>query len=436
MPALFVYLLQANAALLLFVLAYYALLRPLTFYRLNRFFLLAALLLAAVCPLIDVAGLGFAAQYLPPLPAAAVATWYSVVPATPAAAATTSAYWQWLTIGYWAGAAGLLARIGAQLVALRRLHRRSRPVVVAGLAVRQTTEPGSAFSFWQTIYLNPAHYPPADLPTVVRHEQVHVQQWHTLDTLLGQLAVVGAWLNPGAWLLRRAIQENLEFLTDQHLLQTGLNSREYQYSLLRASALASGHSLGNHFHFLTLKTRILMMNKQQSSRRHLAKYALLAPLALGLSLAFAGPKTALSSPPATLAQAGLPTEAVYYIDGKLATKAAVEELDPNSIAGMNALKGENVGKVLGNTKATEAILITTKNHENATEVVALNRKLNALVEPAGKLLLVGDKEVSLAEFRPLLAAETRQVTALSAQDARQRFGERGRNGAVLIAAKP
>lgn len=74
MPALLLYLLQANAALLLFVLAYYVLLRPLTFYRLNRFFLLAALLLAAVFPLVDVAGLGFAAQYLPPLPAAAVAT--------------------------------------------------------------------------------------------------------------------------------------------------------------------------------------------------------------------------------------------------------------------------------------------------------------------------------------------------------------------------
>ncbi|UOQ54003.1 M56 family metallopeptidase [Hymenobacter cellulosivorans] len=435
MPAPLLYLLQANVALLLFSLLYYALLRPLTFYSLNRAFLVFALLFAALYPLVDLAWLWSTNSVAAPVLSAAVADWQSVAVAwTPRATAVLSGA-RGLLIVYGLGAGLLLARLGMQLGALYKLHRRSQPAVVAGQAVRIVTEPVSAFSFWQAIYLNPKLYPAQELGVVVRHELVHVRQWHTLDTLLAHLGVVVFWLNPGAWLLRRAIAENLEFITDQHLLSSGLDSKQYQYSLLRTSQLAAGNALANHFHFLTLKTRIAMMNKQPSSPLQLAKYLLLAPLALGLSFTFAGSTMALPTAAPQQTAAGLPAEALYYIDGKLASKAAVDQLNPNDIASMNALKGESVGKVLGTTGATEAILITTKQHENAPEVVALNRKLNALVDLNGKLLLIGEKEVAEAAFRQALAAQTRQVTSLSAKDAQQQFGNRAKNGAVIIAAQ-
>ncbi|UOQ73290.1 M56 family metallopeptidase [Hymenobacter cellulosilyticus] len=430
------YLLQANVALLLFSVLYYGLLRPLTFYSLNRGLLVFALLFAAGYPLVDVTSLlPLEKQAGPGLPAA-VADWHSIALAwTPRATAATTVG-RCLLIGYAAGAGLLLVRLSLQLAGLYGVHRRSRPAVVAGQVVRAVPEPVSAFSFWQTIYLNPRQYEPDELAVVLRHELVHVRQWHTLDTLLAHLGVVVFWCNPAAWLLRRAIAENLEFTTDQRLLSSGqVDSKQYQYSLLRASTRAVGNALVNHFHFLTLKTRIAMMNKQQSSRLQLAKYLLLAPLTLGLTLTFAGAKTAPATTALPQTAAGLPAEAVYYIDGKPATKAAVDQLNPNDIASMNALKGESVGQVLGTTGATEAILITTKQHENAPEVVALNRKLNGLVDLTGKLLLIGDKEVGRPEFQRQLAAQTQQVTPLSAKDAQQRFGARGKNGAVIIAAQ-
>src|SRR5665213_2648595 len=50
MPVLFVFLLKVNIALLLFCAGYYLVLRHLTFYTLNRIYLVAAILFATVYP--------------------------------------------------------------------------------------------------------------------------------------------------------------------------------------------------------------------------------------------------------------------------------------------------------------------------------------------------------------------------------------------------
>src|ERR1700742_1503516 len=53
MPALFIFLLKVNAALLLFCAGYYFVLRHLTFYTLNRIYLVSAILFASVYPKIN-----------------------------------------------------------------------------------------------------------------------------------------------------------------------------------------------------------------------------------------------------------------------------------------------------------------------------------------------------------------------------------------------
>ena len=204
------YLLKANAALLLFAAAYFALLRRLTFFRLNRFYLLFALLFAAVYPALPVPAL-LPAEATPTVTftmveAAATAATFPVAPASPI---------DWAMVGvalYAAGAAVLLARLLVQLLSLARLRARSRPASVLGQPVRVLTGEISPFSFGPTIYLNPAQHPGPELAAVLRHELVHVRQWHTVDVLLAQLMQAAAWCNPAAWLLRRAVLDNLEFL--------------------------------------------------------------------------------------------------------------------------------------------------------------------------------------------------------------------------------
>ncbi len=367
------YLLKANVALLLFAAAYFGLLRRLTFFTLNRAYLVFALLFAAGYPALPLPAL-LPAEATPTVVFALVGTTGAAPGAAPAGPAAPAVDWAAVGVAlYAAGVAVLLARLLGQLLALGRLRARARPVVAHGLPVRALAEAVSPFSFWQTIYLNPALHPAPELAAVLRHEQVHVRQWHTLDVLLAQLALAVAWCNPAAWLLRRALLDNLEYLADEAVLKTGLvDRRAYQYSLLRLSHAAAAPSLVSSFTFPTLKNRVLMMNSPSSALAHSGRYLLALPLALGLALSVGAALSPAVAAPA--AQAVVPGPAVYYLDGKLSDKATVDALDSKSIVFMNVLKEETARKVFGSATGG-VVIVVTKAHENAAEVRALDDKI-------------------------------------------------------------
>ncbi|GAB3859289.1 hypothetical protein GCM10028822_35600 [Hymenobacter terrigena] len=372
--SILLYLLKANVALLLFAAGYFGLLRRLTFFTLNRAYLVFALLFAAGYPALPLPAL---------LPAEATPTVvFAMVEATGAAPGAAPAVpvappVDWAVVGvalYAVGAAVLLARLLGQLLALARLRRRSRPAVVQGQPVRALAEAVSPFSFWQTIYLNPAQHPAPELAAVLRHEQVHVRQWHTLDVLLAQLAQAAAWCNPAAWLLRRALLDNLEYLADQAVLETGqVDRRAYQYSLLRLSHAAAVPSLVTSFTFPTLKNRVIMMNSPASALAQTGRYLLAVPLALGLALGAGAALSPAVAAPAT--QTAAPSPAVYYLDGKLSDKAAVYALDPKSIAYIHMLDEKQARQVFGGASGAVAIVVTTAN-QNSDAVSALNKKVD------------------------------------------------------------
>ena len=135
MAAIFDYLLRANAVLLLFAAAYYGLLRWLTFFKLNRAYLLLALLFAAVYPALPVPALLPAGATLL-LPAA-----YPVLTADAGAGAagiqTQLFDWQILVLSiYTVGTGLLLLRLLTQQVSLALVGARARPAVVLGQPVR------------------------------------------------------------------------------------------------------------------------------------------------------------------------------------------------------------------------------------------------------------------------------------------------------------
>lgn len=371
MPIL-LYLLKANVALLLFAAAYFGLLRRLTFFNLNRAYLVFALLFAAGYPALPLPAL-LPAEATPTVVFALVGTTGAAPGAAPAVPVAPAVDWAAVGVAlYAAGVAVLLARLLLQLLALWRLRARTRPAVAHGLPVRVLAEAVSPFSFWQTIYLNPALHPAPELAAVLRHEQVHVHQWHTLDVLLGQLVLAAAWCNPAAWLLPRALLDNLEYLADEAVLETGLDRRAYQYSLLRLSHAAAGPSLVSSFTFPTLKNRILMMNAPTSALAQTGRYLLALPLALGLAVGVGAALSPAAAAPAALAAAPGPT--VYYLDGKLSDKATVDALNPKSIAFMNVLKEETARQVFG-PGTGGVIVVVTKAHENSADVRTLNDKI-------------------------------------------------------------
>ncbi|MDO3626375.1 M56 family metallopeptidase [Mucilaginibacter sp. BT774] len=285
MPALFLFLFKVNMALLLFCGGYYLVLRHLTFYTLNRIYLVTAIIFSTLYPKINLSDFVQRHQQLTEPVPTVILNWE-----TPAKNLVKPLYqpdyWQWVEVIFWAGVALFAARMVMQLFSLLRLYRRSQPGQIDEHKVRLLKDDIGPFSFWRSVYVNPTKLSPAELKNVLQHEQIHVSQWHTLDLLLAELSTIFYWFNPGVWLMKKAVRENLEFITDRKILQKGADSKEYQYSLVSVSLAAMPNTIVNHFNISTIKKRIIMMNAKKSSGYNITRYVLLVPAVVVLLLTF------------------------------------------------------------------------------------------------------------------------------------------------------
>lgn len=316
MPATFVFLLKVNIALLLFCAGYYLVLRPLTFYTLNRIYLLAAILFASIYPQINFSAFVQRHEELAKPMEQIALNWQSPAQLVNQPVQTFD-YWYWLSIIFWTGAGLLLIRLALQLFSLLRLYKNSKPQYIGDHLVRVMDKDSAPFSFWRSIYVNPAKHEPADLKSILLHEQVHVNQWHTADILLAELSSIFYWFNPGIWLIKRAVRENIEFITDRKILKNGIDSKAYQYSLVNVSFNNNQPGIVNHFNISTIKKRIIMMNAKRSSKLNLTRYAFVVPAVMALLLVFSISKADFAKPVRiTLAAAVQPLARIININAE------------------------------------------------------------------------------------------------------------------------
>lgn len=280
MPAVILYLIKVNGVLLLFATTYYLVLRKLTFYRINRFYLLGALLFSSLYPMIDLTNLFYSQTHLN-------TEWVHYIPEhNLQSASMPGPVWQIILGLFYAGVAVMSFHFIIQLISLYHIHRHSQPDSAYGKKVRTLKSKMSPFTFWQTIYLNPALHNRHDLAMILAHERIHVKHWHSLDIMLAQISAIFYWFNPGIWLIRKFVRENLEFLTDEIVLQSGVEKKLYQYNVLKVEANFSSLNLANGFNAKDIRRRIHMMNVKRSSGFRIILYFGLVPLLLVLCLAF------------------------------------------------------------------------------------------------------------------------------------------------------
>ncbi|RFS21207.1 M56 family peptidase [Chitinophaga silvatica] len=373
-----IYLLKANIALSLFFLAYRLGLRRLTFYTLNRLFLLGGILFSAVYPFIDVNAFINKHETL-------TGTVMVYIPDLSRFKASSEQFNAWMLLVYifWIGVVVMGFKMAIQLYSLRRIHRQSKTGKLGETTVQILKEAINPFSFFHHIYINPTLHQPEELQSIIFHESVHVKQWHTLDVLIGEINNVFYWFNPGAWLMKSAIRENLEFITDRYLLQQGVDKVSYQYNLIKVSGIPTATAIANNFNFSHLKNRIFMMNSKRSSRYHLVRYLVLGSLAGGLvlllnysrassitsynfvpepiknSITLFTPAKDTATPAPTIKvtttpQANKANDIViksvtisevmpplYLLDGKRISKEELDNVDPNRIKSVNVIKAED-----------------------------------------------------------------------------------------------
>ena len=281
------YLLLVNLGLVLFYALYKLVCTRDTFFRSRRFILLLALALPFVLPLVDVR------EWLESRDSLIMLTHFDYSVVLPEivvgseAAEAGNGVWvlsDWVKYLYLAGVLVLSVRFLVQACSLWHLILRTPEKTINDIRVKCLNGSSGPFSFFGWIFLNPATVKEDELDEILTHEMAHVKQRHSVDVLLAEMVSICCWMNPFAWLLKREVRLNLEFLADKRVVEAGFAPKSYQYHLL-GLAYSHKYGLSNNFNFSHLKKRIIMMNKKKSNGTGRIKYALFMVPAFALLVA-------------------------------------------------------------------------------------------------------------------------------------------------------
>lgn len=275
-----VYFLKINVAIALFYAFYRLFFYKDTFFAWRRTALLCFFAVSTAVPLLNIQH-----WIVQQEPMAAMADLYAAV-VLPELTLTPQPETDWrqlvadgIVVAYWLVAALLALRFLVQLAGIVRLARRCPTQKIDGTTVHLLPRAEGPFSFFRWIFVCPDAHTGDELHEILTHERTHARQWHSIDVLTGELACIVCWFNPFAWLMKREIRTNLEYMADEKVLETGHDSRTYQYHLLGLSHHKAAATIYNSFNVLPLKKRIIMMNKRRTRAIGRTKYLMFLPLA-------------------------------------------------------------------------------------------------------------------------------------------------------------
>ena len=275
------YFLKINVAIALFYAFYRLFFYKDTFFTWRRAALLCFFAISAVYPLLNIQ-----TWITEQEPMVAMADLYAdiVLPEFTITPEQATSDWKTLllqTVGfaYWGMVIVLAIRFFIQLAGIIRLAFRCRKAKIGNTNVHLLRQASGPFSFFHWIFIHPTSHTEDELSEILTHEQTHANQWHSIDVLVSEIVCIFCWFNPFAWLMKREIRTNLEYLADNRVLETGHDSKAYQYHLLGLSHHKAAATIYNSFNVLPLKKRIKMMNKKRTREIGRTKYLMFLPLA-------------------------------------------------------------------------------------------------------------------------------------------------------------
>ncbi|QJD78434.1 M56 family metallopeptidase [Spirosoma rhododendri] len=252
------YFLRSTLYLLLFAGCYQLLLRRTTYFDLNRAYLLLSLFASLLLPFASIPE--SAGETLP--------TGVITLPSITVGRQPQPMAFDWsvpvmLWIVYGAGTLVMLLRLAWRLRAVHQLIRHGSAQPQGGyVLIRLAHNQVASFSFGRYLVLNrtDADNPPAAL---LRHEEAHIRQRHTIDVLILEIAQAVFWFNPTLLYYKRALQEVHEFLADK--AAAGQVNTSYAHQLVSYALDAPVAALTTPFiSFSTLKQRVIMLQKPAS----------------------------------------------------------------------------------------------------------------------------------------------------------------------------
>ena len=276
--AFLLYLLQINIALSLLYLCYKVLFSQNTFFGLRRLILISIVLFSTTYPWYDIPDIDpiISAHLQITLPEVL----YSMGETVP-----QKAFDIYPLIAYlYGGICSLfLLRMFLRIASIIKLRANGKLRIIGESHIIVCDENIQPCSFFRWIFLPHSILQNKNtLTRILRHENTHIRQLHTIDVLLGESMAALCWINPLSWLLLKEIRLNLEYMADEAAIPDEQEKKTYQYLLLDISQSNNELPSAIPFNYSFLKTRIRMINRKRSQTTSVFKYLLILPLFLAI----------------------------------------------------------------------------------------------------------------------------------------------------------
>ena len=384
------YILRVAIMMMALYIIYFTLLRKMKSFLFNRIYLSGAMLISFIIPIftfpINIVTPTEIATFLPPIPQ--IGTIQSDLPVQ-----TTQ---RLLSEINWTGAALLIFFIGCVASSIRIIagHLRIRKIVrssssqsLLGYSVQVTDENLPPFTYFRKSIIPSNILDSRHLQTILCHEHIHARELHCIDLYLAEILCILQWFNPAAWSFRKAIRDNLEFLTD-NLTVHQISRQEYQLGMVALASRSAFSTLPSISNQSQLKKRIVMLNRRELTKFPWGKLFIITPIIAVLTIVSCGKMNILDSADddkdaivalqnkiesgeKILSYGGEEKSAkniLFIVDGQKYPPGTIDLKDMNTadIESITVLSNKAASSTYGEEAKGGVIIITTKSSSSVT----------------------------------------------------------------------
>lgn len=425
------YFLKSAACSLVFLTIYSCFLKNATFFGFNRHFLLGGLLCSLLLPLytytlhVDLVVPAFSqqAEQVRNEKFESKALWVYLLPTV-----------------YTLGAIFLLIRNMTGLLDIRRLLKNSDKVKMPWGTLWSTSAFRSSFSVFNNIIIDPSpEISESERKMVFEHELAHVKQRHWIDLLVAQLFCTLNWFNPLSWLYLKAVKQNHEFLADRAVLEKGSSVAVYRAALINHTLGIPVFTFASTFAKNDKLKRVYMMDKQASGPLNKLAVLIALPALATILWAFAETEYTIKPADAKIITSS-PVSSKVREDSAIAQpKQSFTRIEKVVIPAKKKLDTSKKKPLVNTVKEPQAPVSTPDKADQLPDVVIIQEPQQEApvsgglqIKPQPLYILDGEEIGSIAGIR---TEDIQSIHVLKDASAIASYGEKGKNGVVVIALK-
>jgi beta-lactamase regulating signal transducer with metallopeptidase domain len=261
---------------------------------------------------------------------------------------------------------------------------------------------------------------------ILIHELAHIRNRHSLDLFVSDVCIFFQWFNPAAWLLKRELRNIHEYEADEMVIREGVDAKQYQLLIIKKAVGARLYSMANSFNHSKLKKRITMMLKEKSNPWARLKYLYVLPLTAIAMSAFARPE--ISNELKDLSEVKVSEFTVNAVISKIENETMPQPADSSKV------KVTKVTKV-GDQVNTRVYVIVDSLNVQSGNTSEMRIDVRTDIVKGEPLVFVDGIETTLKLIEALNPDKIDKMDVLKGQTAVEHYGDKGKNGVILIELK-